>query len=224
VPVTRHQSTSDAGNPPSGPVEVTFIHGIMTSEKILSAANELFMERGFDAVSVREIASKAGVNVALINYHFQSKENLFLSVLEDTVSTSRMKLNNLNNADIPSKEKLLQVIDMYTEKIFTNCRGYHFIQRELTNTQRPELVDGISKIINKNSAELRRLLEDGQKNKEFRKDADVDMVNATLFGVMYQATHAVLKKRWIRQGEDDAAFKERVRKYLVDLLTGYLIK
>jgi TetR/AcrR family transcriptional regulator, fatty acid metabolism regulator protein len=196
----------------------------MTSEKILSAAEELFMEKGFDAVSVREIAGKAGVNVALINYHFQSKENLFLSVLEETVSASRMKLNSLNNADIPSKEKLLQVIDMYTEKIFTNCRGYHFIQRELTGSQRPELVEGIVKITNKNSAELRRLLEDGQKKKEFKKDADVDMVNATLFGVMYQATHAVLRKRWTRPGEDDEAFKQRVKEYLVDLLTGYLIK
>ncbi|MGC3947298.1 MAG: TetR family transcriptional regulator [Chryseolinea sp.] len=49
----------------------------MTSEKILSAARKLFEQKGFDKTSVRDIATMADVNVALINYHFESKENLF---------------------------------------------------------------------------------------------------------------------------------------------------
>lgn len=198
--------------------------GTMTSDKILSAARGLFEEKGFDLTSVREIATKAEVNVALINYHFGSKENLLLAVMEQSVDATRMKLHDINQSEATSEEKLNQVIELYVEKIFNNCRYHQLIHREMSTTQRPELVEGINKILNRNSAELRKLLEEGQRKKVFKKDIDIDLAMATLFGVLYQVTHAIFKKRWTRAGEDDDAFKKRVKKYLFDLLTGYLVK
>jgi AcrR family transcriptional regulator len=196
----------------------------MTSDKILTAARELFEEKGFDLTSVREIAAKAGVNVALINYHYKSKENLLLSIMEQSVDSSRMKLNSINSLDIPATEKLEQVIEMYTEKIFANCKYHQLIHRELSTSERPELVDGINKILSRNSQELRNLLDEGKRKKVFRKDADIDMVIATLFGVMYQTTHAVFRKRWTTPEETEEDFKERVKKYLNEALLSYLIK
>ena len=49
-----------------------------TRQKILDAAEILFAERGFHSVSVRDITTEAGVDVALINYHFGSKQLLFV--------------------------------------------------------------------------------------------------------------------------------------------------
>lgn len=51
-----------------------------TREKLLDAAEKLFAEKGFDAVSVREITKAAGVNLGAINYHFGGKKDLYLSV------------------------------------------------------------------------------------------------------------------------------------------------
>jgi AcrR family transcriptional regulator len=48
-----------------------------TKSKILDVANELFARNGYDGTSIREIATKADVNIAAINYHFKNKENLF---------------------------------------------------------------------------------------------------------------------------------------------------
>lgn len=196
----------------------------MTSEKILSAARELFEEKGFDLTSVREIAAKARVNVALINYHFTSKENLLLAVMEESVDTTRLKLNTINNADVSPEEKLDQVIEMYAEKIFSNCKYHQFIHREMSTTERPVLVEGISKILNKNSAELRKILEDGQKKKVFRKDADIDLAIAMMFGVMYHTTHAIFKKRWLRPGENEESYRKRIKKYLHESMRKYLMK
>jgi AcrR family transcriptional regulator len=53
-----------------------------TPTRILDAAEKLFAERGFHAVSVREITAEAGVNGAAIFYHFGRKEDLFAAVLE----------------------------------------------------------------------------------------------------------------------------------------------
>jgi len=52
-----------------------------TKQKILHAAHKLFADHGFDGASIREIATAADVNVASINYYFNSKENLFLQSL-----------------------------------------------------------------------------------------------------------------------------------------------
>ena len=52
-----------------------------TKERILDAAEALFVEHGFEATSLRQITAAAGVNLAAANYHFGSKEELFQAVL-----------------------------------------------------------------------------------------------------------------------------------------------
>lgn len=52
-----------------------------TSERLLDAAEQLFAERGIDAVSVRAVNAAAGANVAAVHYHFGSKEALVEAVL-----------------------------------------------------------------------------------------------------------------------------------------------
>lgn len=55
--------------------------GADTKLKIMEAARVLFADNGFEGTSVRDIAKAADVNVASVNYHFTSKDNLFLEVL-----------------------------------------------------------------------------------------------------------------------------------------------
>jgi AcrR family transcriptional regulator len=52
-----------------------------TRDRILDAAEELFAHKGFDATSLREITKGAGVNLAAVNYHFQTKEALLRAVV-----------------------------------------------------------------------------------------------------------------------------------------------
>jgi len=60
-------------DPPVAPQVVT---------RLLDVAELLFAEHGYTAASVRQIAQSAGVNQALINYHFQTKQGLFMAVFE----------------------------------------------------------------------------------------------------------------------------------------------
>jgi TetR/AcrR family transcriptional regulator, regulator of cefoperazone and chloramphenicol sensitivity len=53
-----------------------------TRDAIIKAAVHLFAEKGFDGTSVRDIVTKARVNQAAINYHFKSKDGLYLEVLK----------------------------------------------------------------------------------------------------------------------------------------------
>jgi AcrR family transcriptional regulator len=66
-----------------------------TKARILDAAEALFMEHGFEATSMRAITAEADVNLAAVNYHFGSKEELFEAVLTrrlDPMNQQRVEL------------------------------------------------------------------------------------------------------------------------------------
>jgi AcrR family transcriptional regulator len=66
-----------------------------TKTRILDAAEQLFMEHGFEATSLRSLTSAASVNLAAVNYHFGSKEELFQAVLTrrlDPMNQERIEL------------------------------------------------------------------------------------------------------------------------------------
>src|SRR6478672_11783859 len=66
-----------------------------TKDRILDAAEALFMEHGFEATSLRALTAAAGVNLAAVNYHFGSKEELFQTVLTrrlDPMNQQRLAL------------------------------------------------------------------------------------------------------------------------------------
>src|SRR6266571_2732822 len=68
---------------------------VATKDRILDAAESLFMEHGFEATSLRSITAAADVNLAAVNYHFGSKEELFQAVLTrrlDPMNQERLDL------------------------------------------------------------------------------------------------------------------------------------
>src|SRR5947207_11496954 len=60
-------------------------HSNDTQTRILDVAEQLFGEKGIERVSIRDITDKAEVNLAAINYHFGSKEDLIVAVFERRV-------------------------------------------------------------------------------------------------------------------------------------------
>ena len=68
-----------------------------TREKILDTAEALFMAYGYEGTSMRQITGEAGVNLAAVNYHFGTKEQLLQAVF-------KRRLDDLN-------EQRLRVLD-----------------------------------------------------------------------------------------------------------------
>ena len=81
-----------------------------THTRILDAAEELFMQHGFEGTSMRALTSKAGVNLAAVNYHFGSKDALIEAVF-------RRRLDPMNLARIAELEKLEASGNLSPEKI-----------------------------------------------------------------------------------------------------------
>jgi len=84
-----------------------------TKDKILDTAEALFMTRGYEATSLRSITAAAQVNLAAVNYHFGSKEELFQSVL-----TRRLDPMNQRRVDLLTQlERAAGTHELPCEKI-----------------------------------------------------------------------------------------------------------
>jgi len=70
-----------------------------TRTRILDAAEELFMQHGFEGTSMRLLTARAGVNLAAVNYHFGSKHALIEALF-------RRRLDPMNTARLAALEKL----------------------------------------------------------------------------------------------------------------------
>ena len=74
--------------------------------EIIHVAEKLFALDGFDGTSVRKIAAKANVNVAMISYYFGSKERLLESIVIYRINGLRLQLENLIAEDLSPIEKV----------------------------------------------------------------------------------------------------------------------
>lgn len=105
-----------------------------TEEKIKGAARTVFHQKGFAATRTRDIAEEAGINLALLNYYFRSKEKLFELIMFETMSgfMERMTLV-FNDANTSLEEKIELIAEKYIDQILEEPEIPLFLLSELRN-------------------------------------------------------------------------------------------
>lgn len=102
--------------------------------RILVAADTLFGERGFDGVSVRDVAERAGVNKALVFYYYKSKVALFETVVQRYYDGHRAALEAAFATGGSIRERLHRLMDAYVDYIDEH-RGFpRLMQRRVAGT------------------------------------------------------------------------------------------
>jgi AcrR family transcriptional regulator len=81
---------------------------------IRKIATKLFVQKGFENTTTRDIANAAGINNAALYYYFDSKEELLYQILNDTVRIGLEQIKEIESSKIGLKEKLIAVSAMYT--------------------------------------------------------------------------------------------------------------
>lgn len=92
-----------------------------TEAKIIEAARQMFMQKGYAGTRTRDIADKAGINLALLNYYFRSKEKLFLLIMKEKI---QLLVNAIipvaNDETLTLEEKLQLLVENYFDLLLNN--------------------------------------------------------------------------------------------------------
>lgn len=97
-----------------------------TKDRILGAAEELFAQFGFNGTSLRQVTSRADVNIAAVNYHFGSKENLVNEVFRRRMDEmSAQRLARLRAATAEGNCELESVLAAFVEPALALAQDRH---------------------------------------------------------------------------------------------------
>ncbi len=105
-----------------------------TEEKIKEAARTVFTQKGYAATRTRDIAEAAGINLALLNYYFRSKQKLFEIVMTEKMQKYFGVLAPvLNDASTSLEIKVERIASNYIDLIIENPELPLFVLSELRN-------------------------------------------------------------------------------------------
>jgi TetR/AcrR family transcriptional regulator len=145
--------------------------------ELLDAALDLFVEKGFSATRVDEVAARAGVSKGTLFLYFQSKEDLFKAVVRENIANQfpawQVEFNAFNDS---SSEMLRYALISWWERIGkTRASGItKLVMSEAQNF--PEIAEFYQEeVIKPGNAMIRRILERGVQSGEFR---DLDLEQA----------------------------------------------
>ncbi len=153
-----------------------------TVTRILAAAEKLFATRGYDAVSMSEIAEAAAVSKANIFHHFSSKQALYLAVVRNACQGVAERLQVLEQAGSPLAQRLVHYAQGQLDEMLARAHVTRLIQRELLKEDSTLGRALAEQVFGKNFARLVEILHAGQKCGELRADVDPAMIATLLIG------------------------------------------
>jgi TetR/AcrR family transcriptional regulator len=102
-----------------------------SEEKIKEAAKSVFLKKGFTGTTARDIAEAAGMNIALTNYYFRSKEKLFLEIFRDLFTLYYENTLEILKKPISLKDKLINLIEVDYQLMKSEPNLVLFIMNEI---------------------------------------------------------------------------------------------
>lgn len=152
--------------------------------RLLDAAEELFSQNGFVGTSVRDIAAKANVNIAMISYYFGSKDQLLQRLLIYRTANSRVLLKSIKeDRQLDSWSKIEKIIDFYVDKLLKNRNFHTIISRQISMTQDKETLQLLIEIKTESRQLIQGILKEGIENGTFR-EVNVPLTIASVLGTI----------------------------------------
>ncbi len=176
--------------------------------QIMKKALEVFAEKGFDSASVRDIAQRAEVNVAMISYYFGSKEKLLEAIFMNNTQFMKNKIAAIIHSKAHGPfEKLDQLIETYVSVIVENRDFHRLMMREQVLIKEGPLYSSIRDMKRQNRNLIEVAVKSGQKAGIFQKNIDISMLAATLFGSVhhfFSNYKFICEENNIPEGDDEA--------------------
>jgi TetR/AcrR family transcriptional regulator len=102
-----------------------------TEQRIIDAANKVFLDKGLEGARMQEIADEAKISKALLHYYFRTKERLFDAILRNVLQYIFPKVNVIIEENIPAEELIRRFVHLYVETLSRHPFVPLFVLREM---------------------------------------------------------------------------------------------
>ncbi|MDF2500398.1 MAG: betI [Anaerosporomusa subterranea] len=184
--------------------------------KIIKAAVPLFAMKGVAAVSVKELAEAAGVNVALISYYFGGKDNLYAFVLEHQLAILDDSLNVIQQEETCPVAKIrrmaITIAHLHKENPYLDRLFYS----EMTNPTKwfePFILNAADKL----HSFLKDCIVEAISQGQFRSDLQPDFAAISLLKILNLSLITLLVSKELLPPDDDP-----IEVYIIQALDIYL--
>lgn len=191
---------------------------LSTEEKIKMAARLLFLKKGFAATKTRDIAEEAGINLALLNYYFRSKQKLFDLIMMETMKGFVQSLNailNENQTDLFTKMEF--IVSAYLDLLSREPEIPLFIISELRQGHGPQLIQQLQiKKVLMNSA-LYAQYQEAVTQKKIANLPFIQFLMNLLGMTVFPFIAAPILKSFADLNDDDFQKQIQIRKKMIPL-------
>ena len=195
-----------------------------TRAKLLQAAADVFAELGYRAATIREISSRAGANVAAVNYHFGDKLELYTAVLRETVQSPSLEaIRSALGQDVPPEQALREVIKAMLARMCTDDqrdRRWRLMMHELA-----EPTPAMSRVIDETSRPLYNRLREliGRMIGRSSDDEKTRLCTNSIIGqvILYAHWRPILARTWPALKMSPAQLG-RIAEHIADFSLAYL--
>ena len=170
-----------------------------TRAALLDAATELFARRGFSGAKTEEIARLAGVNKAMINYHFGGKARLYETILVTSLTHVTERLRGLMSSNVAAGDLLRALLDTLLELHRSRPTLSAVVLHEAMSGGR-HLSDDVLPHFIKVFGMVREIVDRGVREGAYRK-VDPLLTHLTILGsVLFFFASVPMRERLLREG------------------------
>ena len=151
-------------------------------ERLLETALALFTRQGFDGVSMRQIAETAGVSKANIYHHFQSKEALYLGIMQSSAERLSTLVQNLAEGKGSFDHRLREFARAHLEHLFENASAVRLVLREAFSGDEEKARVLVEQVVGGIFNRLIAIFRAGQQAGALRQDLDPGLCAQLVMG------------------------------------------
>lgn len=104
----------------------------LVRQRIIDTSRELFLQKGLKGTTVRDIAAAAGTNVAMVNYYFRSKDQLFEAIFQESFGVLTSRIFTAIDSDLPFFEMVRNWVYSYFDTLRENPQLPIFVLTEIS--------------------------------------------------------------------------------------------
>lgn len=156
-----------------------------TREKLLKAALKLFAAQGYDGTSTKQICDAVGANVAAVTYHFQTKENLLETIIEEN-SKHQDSIIVMILKEVHTVEELKIRIRMFSEAIIDTTNSNPDFHTLITHEAKKNMIafETIKQNAESFHSMIIKFFKDAKKKRLLSENVDESMIAHVLFSVL----------------------------------------